>query len=257
MNNWKVASLALGISLLAASTVNATVINAIDQGNYGEDGFHCTPCSNYYIGEIVGSDSNNGGALRFFELRGFFIFDLSGITEPIGAASLLIPNPVNGPASGFLSPQGMETLSLFSVERSIDSIRGFPGEIQIPVERGILNFADLGSGTDFGSYLATAADGGTTVRIALNDNALAAMNLAIQNSSLLAFGAALTSFDDNGIGPDSQAEGIFGQSAFPLAQLDVTTTSVPEPSTMWLFLAAAGAMLLVRRRDSSRKSISA
>jgi hypothetical protein len=152
----------------------------------------------------------------------------------------------------------METLSLFSVERSIDSIRGFPGEIEVPVERGLLNFADLGSGVDFGSYLATPADGGTTVQIALNDNGLAAINLAIQNSSLLAFGAALTSFDANGIGPDSQAEGIFGQSGFLRAQLDITAaTPVPEPATLWLFLAAAGAMLLIRRRNSNRTRISA
>jgi hypothetical protein len=254
MKHRKFASLALGLSLLAASTANAAFVDAVDQGNYGEDGYHCTPCTNYFIGEVTGSDSNNGGALRFFQLRGFFIFDLSGITEPIGAASLLLPNLPNGPSMGFMSPQGTETLSIFSVESSIDSIRGFPGEIEVPVGRGLLNFEDLGSGIDYGSYQATYADGGTNVAISLNGNALAAINLAIQNSSLLAFGAALTSYDDNGIGPDSQAEGIFGQSGFMLAQLEVTpATAVPEPSTMWLLLAAAGMLFVVRRREVPRQ----
>jgi hypothetical protein len=109
-------------------------------------------------------------------------------------------------------------------------------------------FADLGSGTFFGSVSMSAASNNSVVAMSLNAEALSALN---NGSGLFAIGGAVTTL---GTGVP---EAVFNLTGLPLGQdvrqlvLEVQPTSVPEPATMLLLgtgLAGVGATTRKRRK---------
>ncbi len=228
--------LVLAALLVCATAPNAAAatIDATDRFWYGNDGTHPQPAQpqfpdivNYVAGDCRGATCLDVGIDEF---RNFFVFDLSGVTAPIVAATLrlhntdgtnLFPNNV-----GFFSDTGSETYLVSEVSTAISSLLAGTG--------GVAVFDDLGSGTPFGSITATSAVNGTFVEIALNSAAIAALNLA---SDLFAFGGAITTL--NGV-PDEET--LFAFSGNNLSDTQLEVTVVPEPSTVLLL--AAGIALL-------------
>jgi hypothetical protein len=104
-------------------------------------------------------------------------------------------------------------------------------------------FDDLGSGTTFGSYVASAADNGTTISITLNAAGIAALNAAA--GSTIAFGGVLTTLSP----PANQY--VFGFSTATFVEDDVRRldlTVVPEPASLTLVGLGLAAVLTRRRR---------
>ena len=224
--------LVLAVLLLCASAQQAAAvtIDATDRGWYGDDGTHNTSILNYLAGDCDGGTCVAGSNTGIDEFRNFFVFDLSGVTGPITAATLILHN-TDGTAQfpnnvGFFSDTGSETYLVNEVSTAIASLLAGTG--------GVAVFNDLGGGTPFGSITATSAANGTFVEIDLNSAAITALNLA---SGLFAFGGAITTL--NGFADE---ETLFAFSSNNLSDTQLELTVVPEPSTVLLL--AAGIALL-------------
>jgi len=224
--------LALAVLLVCATAQNAAAvtIDATDRGWYGDNGDHRPAVLNYLAGDCDGTTCVAGASTGIDEFRNFFVFDLSGVTAPIGSATLRLFNtPASSPffRNGFFSDVGSETYLVSEVSTSIASLVAGTG--------GVAAFSDLGSGTPFGSVTATSAANGTFVEINLDSAAIAAMNLA---SGLFAFGGSITTL--NGV-PDEETLFAFSDSGL-LSDTQLELSVVPEPSTALLL--AAGISLL-------------
>ncbi len=238
---WPLALAAL-LVCVAAQNAAAVTIDATDRGWYGDNGDHRPAILNYLAGDCRGATCQAGLNVGADEFRNFFVFDVSGVTAPIVAATLRLHNTAGTAPfldrNGFFSDEGSETYLVNEVSTSIASLVAGTG--------GVAAFGDLGSGTSFGSITATSAINGTFVEIDLNGAAIAALNLA---SGLFAFGGALTTLNGT-----ADEETFFAFSdAGNLSDTQLELTLVPEPSTV-LLLAAGIALLgaLRTRRAPAR-----
>lgn len=205
----------LGGLTLQSAFAASIVINSTDRGWHNEHGLHFPSNLNYSAG-----DSDD----RFspFSIRDFFVFDLSGITEDILSAELRLANP----DLGFRSRDASETFTLFSVETAIPILI---------VGGRAATYDDLGTGTIYGSTVATAASNGTTITISLNAAFLAAATAAGGGS--IAVGGAITTLDGDPLTP----EHLFAwTNDGDMSHTQLVITTVPEPSTSLLIGAGAG-----------------
>src|SRR5581483_9123257 len=143
-------------ALLALATHNAAAalvqINALDTGFYNQNGAHIPTNQTYIAGQFSGVQD-----------RDFFVFDLSGVSGIITAATLNLYNPGNlGPCcNGYVSPDASETFTLYDVTTPTATLVA-GGTGLVPV------FDDLGSGTVLGQRQVSAADNDTVIPISLN-----------------------------------------------------------------------------------------
>ncbi len=214
--------LTLVASAVVATPVRAVTINASDRGWYDDTGFHSPGNLNYIVG-----DQPESSGLTF---RDFFVFDVTAVAGSISSAKLRLFNPASGP--GFGSDTGTETYKVFDVSTPLASLLAGTG--------GLGAYGDLGSGTLFGSYLASAADNGAFVEVVLNAAAIAALNAA---TGLFAFGGAIDPL--NGV---DDAEYLFGFTASNLAHTQLVVETVPEPATVLLLGAGLACLTVIRRR---------
>jgi hypothetical protein len=158
-----------------AATTTVT-LNASDSGYYTDNGNHTSLNSFVTVGfggTACGSSDE--------EFRDFFVFDLSGVSDEVVAATLRVQVPGSG--DGYESPDPSEDLSLFEVTTSVPTLTaGGLGMTAI--------YDDLGDGPAYGTRTFTAADETTIVDVALNAAGIAAINAAIGGD--FALGGALT-----------------------------------------------------------------
>src|SRR5678815_3085490 len=139
-------------------TAQTVVIAHTDRGQYSDTGFHNPGNPNYVVG-------GNSFPIVY---HNFFVFDLSGVTQPIASATLalFVPSSLSGP--GYQSPDPSENYELHDVTTSIATLLAGTG--------GVAAYTDLGGGIVYGSRTMTAADMGTLVEITLNPAAIAALD---------------------------------------------------------------------------------
>lgn len=166
---------------LSAPACADEMLDAVDSGNYDQDGDHSHNNTNYLTGDTA--------AAGVAENRAFFVFDLSAVHEQIVGARLTAYNPglVPDDHDGFTSPDAYETLTVFDVATDVATLRaGGSGLIAI--------FDDLGGGPSYGSVDVDEQCNATMVSVTLNQDALDALNLA---TGEFAFGTALTTLAGN------------------------------------------------------------
>jgi len=94
----------------------------------------------------------------------------------------------------------------------------------------VLSFADLGTGTSYGSRDYSVVDADLIRAIDLNADALA----EIATSELSTFGLSSRIMDGANFGPALANQFVFGSSAGDTTRLEITTGTVPEPTTLAL-----------------------
>jgi hypothetical protein len=218
-------ALLLSCQLLSAQTV---VIPHTDRGWYTDTGFHEVGNDNYFVGDERGS----GCLPCSSDIRNYFVFDLTGIEQPIASAKLTLVVPGPTPVAGYSSPDPSENYELHDVVTSIAALMDGTG--------GVAAHADLGSGAVYGSRTMTAADMGSVVEITLNSTAIAALDAA---TGRIGIGGSLTTLD--GVANDEFTFAASGFSNFPT---ELRLTLVPEPTSGLMGLAAIIAVQARRNR---------
>lgn len=174
------ALLAICVLAIAPAAAQDLVLEAVDSGNYDMDGDHSAQNTYYPAGDIAASG--------YSEIRNFFVFDLSGVTEPVVGATLELYCPSDPPdvGNGYRSPDPFERYALWEVVTDVATLTaGGTGLIGI--------YDDLGGGTAFGYIDMTEADNGTMVSIGLNHSAEASIEAAA--GGLWAVGGAVMTLD--------------------------------------------------------------
>jgi hypothetical protein len=229
--------------LFTAANASAGLItlNATNSGFYNGAGGRVA--ANHATGWYVGQ----GNA----EIRNFFTFDLSTVSGTITTATLRLSSVGTSGSLGYTGSDLTETYTVFDVSTSPTRLVNGTG--------GVAAFNDLGTGTAFGSVVATRPVGPSFIEPTFREVVLNAAALAFLQSNLgpnqIAFGGALTSLTRG-----SLTESLFNSTSGQLTRQLILTTedasanpggsSVPEPATMLL----AGAALLALRAAKCQKS---
>lgn len=237
------------LSMASTSSQAAVAFDATDRGWYDIDGTHNNFELNYIVGAL------QGGAPFTADVRNFFVFDLTSLSGTVTSATLRLWNPADNPATttnenGFISNQNPlplnERTEIYRINDVttpvVDLVAGNPGDND-PI--GVARFNDLGDGVVYGSHVASTADNGTFVQIALNSAAISAINA--HAGGLFAVGGNITTLDDL----TTNTEALFRfTNGIPLGdtQLLLTTAPVPEPETYALMLAGLGLVGFAARR---------
>jgi hypothetical protein len=176
-------------------------VPAANYGFYHQNGTF-TSGTNHAVGYYTGTPPG--------ELRNFFVFDLTGLAGNITGATLRAFNP----STGFSSPQGTETFTLFDVSTSLDTLTTLAG--------GTAAFADLGTGAPLGSVTVTSTVANTVVEVTLNAQGIAYLNSV---NGRIALGGALTTLAYGAL-----SERLFNSATGAIVrELVVTTNDNPIP----------------------------
>jgi hypothetical protein len=232
------AALWLSAAPAAAGTITLdfNLKGSFSQGGLNNGAFGAAP------GNVLTGHSTSGDS------RSYFVFDLSGITDPIVSATLSVGNPFRG----YFSSDPTETWTVFDYTGAI-------GELQNQSTHDTGVYADLGDGNSYGSRTVSNADnpdcsGGCTINsyapvdVALGGAAFVA-DINAARGGLFALGSALTSTAGNG-----STQFLFGFTGNNIpAQLVLETGAVPEPSSLAILLAGL-ALVRCRRRTARQRA---
>ena len=196
------------------------VVDAVDRGHFAYTGFHDSDNLNFIAGNSISTREN----------RNFFVFDLSGVQQPIISAQLHLLNPS---VAGYLSVDPTELYRLSKVSTS-------PVELMMQHVSAVDIYNDLASSPEYGDYLASAADNQSTVVIDLTADALLDLNSA---NGLWAVGGALFTLDND----PQTVEHFFAVSGnTTMAATQLVLTVIPAPGALLPLI--AGVCSTARRR---------
>ncbi|BBO32513.1 hypothetical protein PLANPX_2125 [Lacipirellula parvula] len=161
-----------------------------------------------------------------YNIRTYFIFDLSGVHGSVVSAELLLEN------GQVKSTDPFETVSLYDVTTPISVLLD---RLAIPTDA---TFNDLGTGVKYAtnSDFSSAADTNVIRTFTMNQDGLAAINAKI--GSVFVFGASMESLD-----PRRNADDTIS-GTYSMLRLTV----VPEPAAALLALSAMIGFASLRRR---------
>ncbi len=227
---------ALLLALASPSSGLTVTITASDSGWHTSAGNHTDTNQSY----AVGWSSNT-------LLRNFFVFDLSSLPagETIVTATLRAYNPIAGVPNatfgdGYDSPDASETYNLHEVTTPA-------AVVTLPsVLPAVYN--DLGNGAIFGSYLASSADNGDFIEIALNGAGIAAAQTWVGVGSFVLGGEVSSLVSAFGVD-----EFVFGHSdppGFGPYTRELVLFITPEPGTGALLAIGLVGLASARRRRS-------
>lgn len=175
--------------------------------------------------DSVQTGNLGGGTL----LRSFYTFDLSGVaaTDTVNSASVAIRLGTTAPVAG------SESIGFFDV--STDAAVLNNNDISVDIATSDAIYADLGTGTSFGTFSINTGQADTTELIfTLNADGIAAVQAGL-GSGFFSVGGSL------------QTAGIvFGGVDTPV-KLTLDVTAVPEPSSL-MVLGGLGCVACLRRR---------
>jgi hypothetical protein len=224
---------------LSSVPVNATVISltAFDQGLYRDSGAGNANITSYAVG-VSGT----------LEIRNFFVFDLSSITDIIVGATLDLFNPTNG----FLTVDSSETYEVVEVTSSITQL--LAGNGGFGNAGGVAIFNDLGSGTVFGLRTILTSEINQVISVELNSNAVSALN---SSTGLFALGGHSISLsgttNEFGLIDDAVFAFTSSQTTTNTGRLILRFADVPEPTTLALFgIGLLGLGMMRRRKRTAR-----
>jgi hypothetical protein len=236
MNRTALISTLLGLfSAGVPDLAGLITIEHTDRGWYDSSGLHVATSENILTGSLE-SVNPFTNTLEFASYRSWFVFDLSGISDEVISAQIVLEQP----NEGFKGSPGV--FSLFDVTSDLSFIRdGGVGKISA--------FEDLGTGVLYGDATIDSSSNGSRVSISLNTDAINAINAS---EGLFAMGGQYSlesAQSDNYTFARSSTSSIF-QSYLELEALDVTP--VPEPRTTTAFVLGAAAFLVGYRRFMAR-----
>jgi hypothetical protein len=203
-----------GVARATTIDLDTTVHGALDNfgSNNGADG---SGAGNVLAGQ---QGSYRGNPAVFY--HNYFVFDLSGITGKVTAATFHITD------GGYLTfpSEPSETLGLFDVDSS-----NISALVNQNTNSDTTAYNDLGGGQQYGSGVFTSANLNQDVTITLDAAALANLNAAIGEQ--FAIGGAVTTL---GTDPSSTAE-LFAYSGANSTHpyLELTLASVPLPTSIY------------------------
>ncbi len=218
-------ALACVVLVAAAGQLQADLVTLTPAsfGRYQSDGTFST--GNYSAGQSV-SGATIGGAFR-----GFGVFDLSSISDPITSATLRIFS------RGYLSDDPFEQFTLFDVSTSISTLVSGSG--------GVGAYGDLGSGLTFGASTTSNADIGTFINVVLTSSAISELNAS---SGQFGIGLAATSLSPPAGGNSQIVFTGFVPTGGATFQLQLETQAIPEASLLPLWGIGACVIAIVAAR---------
>jgi hypothetical protein len=239
---WMMMLFAAGFSTSMATTLEIT---SYLTGNFGADGtvVNTPGFQNYYVGTTF------VGATPIPERRNYFLFDVSGITEPIFSATLKLYVPKIPPdgGAGYISVDPTEDYLVTSTPFTADAI-ATPG---IPPGVAIAMFGSFGTGAPFGLETASVDSKGTNLLIEFSPAGIAALNAARTSSGKFVATGRLTTL---GTPPPPLADQLLFSHTDPTGVLTSPTPfpileiiTVPEPGVISVVALGAALLTLFRR----------
>lgn len=208
-------------------------LKATDQGWWSDTDQQTNGGPNYIVGSVVGSPSP-------LNYRNFFTFDLSSLTDRSITSAVLRLQRGQGAGDPIVQ------YGLFDVSTSTAALREQPISplTNAPNRFNPIIFADLGSGTSYGTYnVSTSGNPTDLLAFGLNSEAVTDLNRSIGNS--FSIGGTL-------INPNPQTnQYLFGFSGTYTADLEVTTEAVPEPIVFPGAMIALGLGTMLHRKSKA------
>ena len=214
------------IALLCSLPLTAEIItlDAMDSGWYSStgnlDSKFIPGNTNYFAGYTPNQPGLDGPGWR-----NYFTFDLGGVSNPIAAAWLYLPNL--GPNVG--APL---TYDIYEVNTPAATLAGSTGGGSAVI------YNDLGSGTTYGGVVVPTNDTDPVI-IQLNSDGLAAINNSLGGSFVI--GGAVVDLGDN-------ADRYLFTGGPGTTGPQLVLAEVPEPGTAAMAIAGLGIVLFSLRR---------